>query len=61
MVSQSHCKWKCRAYCNLGYSYEKGKVPKDERKAFELYSKAAQNGDDVGQCNVGACYQYAVG
>lgn len=34
---------------------------KDEVKAFELYLKAAEQGLDYAQYNIGICYEYGIG
>src|SRR2546430_10807036 len=47
---------------NLGYCYKKG-LGTDENyvKAFEWYSKSANNGCVEGQNNLGECYYYGRG
>ena len=46
----------------MGHCYEFGLgVEKDEVKAFEWYSKAANNGDAEGQCSLGVCYELGKG
>ena len=36
-------------------------VPKDPVKAFAWYLKAAEQGDEHAQCNLGYCYYQGVG
>lgn len=42
------------------YLYGKG-TQKDEKKAFEIFLNAAENGDTIAQFNVGNCYFYGNG
>ncbi|RIA97015.1 hypothetical protein C1645_814678 [Glomus cerebriforme] len=45
------------AQYNLGYCYQYGQgVNQDSNKAFEWYSKSANNGSSKGQNNLGFCY-----
>ena len=51
-----------QAQVSLGNIYEakyEGKYGIE--KAFEWYTKAAENDDPVGQCNLGRCYDYGFG
>ena len=49
------------AQCSLGLCYELGTgVPEDKKKAVELYTEAAEAGDETAQCNLGFCYLIAV-
>jgi len=46
------------AQCNLGYIYQTGKgTVKDVKKAFELYTKSAVNGNNIGQSNLASMYE----
>ena len=46
-----------RALCNLGLAYEFGNgVPKDPKKAFDLYQQSARLGYDRGMYNLAFCY-----
>ncbi|KAF0557230.1 kinase-like protein [Gigaspora margarita] len=38
-----------------------GGIAKDENKAFEYYLKSAEEGNSAGRCNLGYCYQNAIG
>jgi len=47
---------------NLGWAYQNGQgVPKDLRKAAELYQKAADKGNAIAQNNLGWLYQNGAG
>ncbi len=51
-----------QAYNNLATLYMEGQgVPKDQRKAFELFKKAAELGDARAQVNVGVMYAWGEG
>jgi len=51
-------KKKAWAQCTLGSFYENGNgVKKDVKRAFNLYTLAADQGDANAQCNLGAMYQ----
>ena len=50
------------AYNNLGIIYKNGySVPVDYTKAFELFKKAADLGNEIGMANLGECYIYGRG
>ena len=50
------------AVCALGWWYCHGYgLPSEEYLGFELYQKAAAQGDKTAQNNVGYCYQYGIG
>ena len=50
------------AQYELGMSYLKGDgVDKDEKKAFELFEKAALKGDNNAQYQLALCYQHGKG
>ncbi|GBC21857.2 kinase-like domain-containing protein [Rhizophagus irregularis DAOM 181602=DAOM 197198] len=47
---------------NLAICYENGiGTKKDLEKAFDLYQKAAENGDKEAQFNLGVCYEVGIG
>ncbi|KAF0486231.1 HCP-like protein [Gigaspora margarita] len=50
------------ALYNLRYNYEKGiNLNKDEKKAFELYLKAANMGHTIAIFDVARCYDNGIG
>eukprot|EP00928_Gymnodinium_smaydae_P075317 TRINITY_DN58339_c0_g1_i1.p1 TRINITY_DN58339_c0_g1~~TRINITY_DN58339_c0_g1_i1.p1 ORF type:complete len:558 (+),score=102.70 TRINITY_DN58339_c0_g1_i1:193-1674(+) len=50
------------AQCSLAVWYELGfVVPKDERRAFELFSSAAEKGSARAQYHLGSCFERGVG
>ena len=36
-------------------------VDKDEKKALELFNKAAEQGNEIAMYNIGVMYQYGIG
>ena len=47
---------------NLGLLYLRGHgVPKNYKKAFELFQNAALKGDSLALGNLGMCYEYGYG
>jgi TPR repeat protein len=47
---------------NLGWCYYKGiGTDVDKQKAFELYQKAANLGNDTAQYNIANMYEYGIG
>ncbi|MFI3230555.1 MAG: tetratricopeptide repeat protein, partial [bacterium] len=47
---------------DLGNCYKNGEeVEKDLDKAFELYTKSAEQGNANAQFNLGVCYKYGIG
>ncbi|RIB22704.1 hypothetical protein C2G38_2173226 [Gigaspora rosea] len=47
---------------NVGNCYKDGiGIPKDEKKAFELYLKFAEGGNSNGSLSIGHCYQNGIG
>ena len=51
-----------KAQCELGVMYANGEgVPRDMKKAFDLFMKAAVQGLAIAQCNVGIAYRVGEG
>lgn len=62
-ASEGYERTKCNRCLNvMGICYSRGLyVEKDEKKAFELIKKAAENGDESAECNLGICYLRGIG
>jgi TPR repeat protein len=61
-IQQEAIKGKAQAQYNLGRRYQNGEgVPQDDKKAVELYTKAAEQGNANAQYNLGVMYQNGEG